>query len=799
MRKCIALVGRIGIACATIIISIQSSLVGVEREPLLLWNNDEIAALKETVASNEPWVQQRLQEMREWRRPKLWYQLFATAILDDDKARQAVKKQLLQIVGKHPKQFEEWEHGGLHYDTHMAALTYDLIYHDLSEDERDQIEATFREHIAYQLTDEKVYNHISWLPNMQWPRPMSAAFMALALRDEALIRDLWAANGGWKMYFDRCMVGRGFYQEEFGKMTAMTGQKLLYARGLRRLGLDELGFGYVGANGATLENFLMTFQDILYPRIEIPGGMPHYAQITMGDSKGGGLGRRKRGDTRIPPPHVFQRNLIPGYLSDGETGGVGLFFGYNMTGRDQTGKKVQKFQAPLIFELAHQIWPDHGFDYFLAQMRRPDQDAYYPALLLGGQPIPASSVTPPAAPSFVSQARGLSFLRADQSSTYWSSDAPAVSLSHATLYVHYTADCFSLLGYVAFNRHIYLNRPISHGYNGGPYDFHVRAHTGVVVDGLQAEPIGPLHSISDFNDHVQFNKIWTDPSKAAYTGDELRSSDDKKRRVTQVYPGVEMARSLLLRDEYLFDVFYLESDKPRTYHWLAHAIGEALPEDPSQWKASDELQTSLFNHPSMVISDAQVHETDDSWSIVTQQNYLGDDITTSRLGSEWYDRQIGVKVHGLAEPKTKAWTYVPPRSYTPGSDRGPRNGEMRQHDEAGGINIAIEREAHTTAFVVLHEKPFEQGSARITSFKRIAQNDSAVVAMVNGVDRAGVAYEDIIMIRFDRNSGTDETVEFQINNDRFVFHDYAWLRRQHGHVTVKGDLKQLITALGIFL
>ena len=392
----------------------MSSLSGMaaasEREPLLLWNAEEIAALKETVASNEPWVQQRLGEMKSWKRQKLWYQMFAAAILEDEKALTNLKKYLARIVGKHPRQFEEWEHGGRHYDTHQAALIYDLIYNEMSEEERAPIEATFREHIAYQLTDDKVYNFISWLPNMQWPRPMSAFYMSLALRDEALIRELWAANGGWKMYFDDSIVGRGFYQEEFGKMTAMSGQKLLYARGLRRLGLDELGFGYTGKNGANLLNFFKSFQDVLYPRIDIPGGMPHYPQITMGDSKGGGVGgRRKKGDTRLPVPHVFQRNLIPGFLADGETGGNKLFFGWNMTGRDHMGTKVQKFEIPLVFELAHQVWPDEGFDYFLAQMRRPDQDAYYPVLLLGGQPIYADKVSPPACPIFCQSRSGFEF------------------------------------------------------------------------------------------------------------------------------------------------------------------------------------------------------------------------------------------------------------------------------------------------------------------------------------------------------------------------------------------------------
>ena len=280
----------------------------------MLWNPQEIAELQALVASDEPWVQRRLAEMKKWKRQKPWYNLFAYAILGDQKAGQAEKKYLLRIVGTHPRTYEEWEHGGRHFDCTIDALRYDVLYDLLTPEEREQIAATFRDYIAYQMTDDKVYNHLSWLPNMQWPRPMTASYMAVALRDEQLIRDLWASNGGWKMYYDDNLLDKGFYIEEFGKMTAMVGQKLIYGRSLQRLGLNELGFGYVGKHGATTAGFMSTYMDITYPQIKIPGGMPHFGTITMGDSKGGAFKRRK-GDTRPAAPRIFQRNIIPGFFA----------------------------------------------------------------------------------------------------------------------------------------------------------------------------------------------------------------------------------------------------------------------------------------------------------------------------------------------------------------------------------------------------------------------------------------------------------------------------------------------------
>lgn len=73
--------------------------------------------------------------------------------------------------------------------------------------------------------------------------------MALALRDEGLIRKCFESRGGWKFHFDDYLADGRFYGEEFGKEHSMVGETLLWCRGVERLGLDGLGFGYVGKGG----------------------------------------------------------------------------------------------------------------------------------------------------------------------------------------------------------------------------------------------------------------------------------------------------------------------------------------------------------------------------------------------------------------------------------------------------------------------------------------------------------------------------------------------------------------------
>ncbi len=718
------------------VFSLFSSIFAIER-PFILWTQADIAAMKQRM-QEDPVMKESWARYAGERRAKPYAQFFKVAVLEDAKAIQAEKKYLLGIVGKHPKQFEKLEHGGRHFTCYLDVIRYDLLYDHLSPEEREQVEKTFRKHIAYQLTDTKDYSRVAWLPNMQWPRPMSAQLMAVALGDEALIREILHANGGFIPYMNDYLADGRFYFEEFGKQRVMLTEMMLLCKGLEQLGLNELGFGYTGTGGATMrKHMLSTAVDQAFPAVPLPNGTLHIPRITMGDAKGSAF--KEKGSLR--PLKMFQHGVVRGYISP-ELGGEQLVSNYNMNGRDHRGQKLPKLGYPWLYELAHTQWPDAGFDFFLAHMREFGQDSYLPTPYFGvSKRIAPGESNPPPAPSYVAPERGFAMLRAEESPEYWNSPAPAVALQFSQLYVHYVADSFSLLGYVAKNRPIYVNRPISSGYNGGSYDFNVRSHCGVVVDGLQAQPVGPVEILHDF-DQEEFRYIRIDTPKAGsttYSGQELRSSDQPKTGAKKVYPGTDLSRQLLLTDHYMIDVFAVESDRERMMHWLVHPLGSAKFAEPDAWQESEELQQTLFNVPEIDIKAARVLSSDADWSLLTLQD-AAIPIEETRLGAEWYERKVGVKLFMLGEPGSKVFAYEPPLEYVFGkserSRRAPRGGGEYQPlltPEYGGVSIAVQRKAKASTFVALHV-PVDQGQSPVEQFRKIGEGDGYIDLHIQGPD-----------------------------------------------------------------
>jgi len=583
-------------------------------------------------------------------------------------------------------------------------------------------------------------------------------------------------------------------------MTSLIGEFLLYARGLDRIGLSSLGFDFVGRNGGSLERYVRSNLSLGLPRVDLPGGTPAYQRIVMGDTKGGQL---------------FRHFIVAPYFRDG-SGGWSEWYAANMNGRDHRGAKVEKLQLPQWFEILHARYPDKGYDYFLAQMRRPGEKVYVPTLFWGLSPIEAEKVRPPAAPSYVADQRGFAFLRFDETPAYWESPAPAVALQLAQFYVHYTNDCFSILNYQQFNRPIYDNRAISAGYNGGPWDMSVRGHCGVVVDEEMAQPIGQVATRRNFAPTVKFVSA-RGLAVVPLTGrGEARSSDQPREVVPTVYSDTDLSRSLFLTGEYLFDVYHLRDlgGKPRDYHWLVHAPGSLVEEPDRKWEPSDVLQNTLFatryqgplnatpqqrryrlategsaGPPWVTISNARrLAPTDGALSLCLLQTYRGQNMAASRLGPEWYERKVGVRMSMLPAPATTAWAFDTPERYTPGAPRNEDNkGQQAIGAEWGGVSLAIHRKAAGTVFAALHE-PFEHGKVPATVFRRVEQTEAGLAAAATGE-----GFDDRLLLQFDTR---DEQAVRRIphleddpaiqplalgdDNESFIF-------KGHGHIRVTRD------------
>ncbi|MFP4055099.1 MAG: hypothetical protein ACLFV7_14660, partial [Phycisphaerae bacterium] len=700
------------------------------KHPYIFMAASDVAAAKKAVA-NHDWAKRELENVRNARG---WGQtqrdLLLWLVADDQKARDRQKKYLLSYAGQGPGRLP-WS------DNYLSVIRYDALYSELSPAERDRMEKTFRRNAEWAIKNTRNRTKTNWLPNMQWPRSFSAQMMALATRDEDLIRRVFESGNGLKWYLDEYVSDGYFYNEEFGKQTSMIGEILLWCRGCEGLGLGKYGFDYVGKGGATVRKYIESIYLVGMGRVDLGTDRPHYAKLTMGDAKGGRL-----------PGYAFQHYIVKGFLADG-TGGEDRWYASNMNGRDHKNRKVSKMKLPMWFEIAHATWPDAGFDYFLAQMRDPGHDKYYPSLYWGLDPIDPAEADPPAAPCGVFDERGLVVLRSDQSPKFWESkDAIALGMRLATPYVHHVPDNFSLTGLYAYQRPIYLNRQVSGGYAGtdAGWSNSIRSHCGVMVDNLEPRSIGqiprPRHA---------FEK--------SYKFVAARAKD--------VYPDVSMTRSLVLSDDYLLDVFALASDRPRHYLWSVHTLGHTCPDSPADWTETRQLVGSVFD----LTGERSYTPGSKQWAVTAYQTSAGAD-PQSGLGESWFQRRVGVRMTMLGEPGTTAYTAIAPATAAP-KDR------IRRHaDEPGGASILASRTARETAFVALHE-PYE-GTYQVRDVQRIAQTDNAVAVAIRGD-----GWTDVVAVQF-ADTGRGKPVELQGGRYRLLFHDHVYARITEESVKIHG-------------
>jgi len=733
--------------------------------PFILWTRKDAAALRRKVET-EAWAKAAYERMVKNPDPdeRNLANLFRYVVMGDKEAGEQEKKELMRMVRS------PIPRGAAQY---INVVRYDQLYDLLTPDERREVERCFRVYIEnhvfkravldpsifndsrrYSRYDARKYTRSNWLPNIIWPGKVSANLMAMALRDEALIRRVWAAYGSWQWWFDEYLCDIGFYSEEFSKMGSTPGAMFLYCRGLERLGLNELGYGYRGKGGATMRGHIESIIHLGYPRVELGTDRPHYPMLTIGDLRQSGSSQ-----SHNLPGYAFQHSIVMGYLADGR-GGNDRWIRHGAWGGTRRGNspqwdrdKTPKAQILIWFEIAHQRWPDAGFDYFLAQMRARGEDRYCPSLFFGLDPIDPARVKAPPAPSAVWPERGLVMLRADESPAYWESAAPAVGMRLATNYAHRVNDCFALTGLYAFNRPIYLNRQSARGYAHG-WSRSIQSHCGVTVDGREPSFSSETTTRHAFDGNVKFVAA----------------------RSKKVYPDVDLTRALLLTREYLLDVFALASPRPRSYHWLVHALGVANPRASGDWKhveRIDNLSRDFKRVQKLAVGDKP-------WAVSVTQDCPVENPRATALGSAWYERRIGVRMRMLGAPGTTA--YMANTPLTQPEPRRPPPGP----DEIGGVSIVAARKCPRTAFVALHE-PFKATSPRIAQFRRIGQNEQGLGVTVVGKPASGV--NDRAMLRL--GEGHDRPLTLAGAGESFTFADFAYVRIGPDRVDVSGGLRAM--------
>jgi hypothetical protein len=405
------------------------------------------------------------------------------------------------------------------------------------------------------------------------------------------------------------------------------------------------------------------------------------------------------------------------------------------------------------WEAAHKKFPDAGFDYFLAQLRKPGEETCLPSLYFGMGPIDAKKVKPPGVKSYVAPERGFAMLRAEESPAYWESPKPAVALQFGMYYVHYVHDCFSILQYVAHNRFIYNKiGAAGQGYAGGdPWRDHVRGQgSGVVVDGLKAQFVDNGEEGTK-NERVRHH--FCPPAKFVAV------------QAKGIYPDVDQERALVLTADYLLDVFRLTSDRARVYDWHVLSPARVHGIDAEPWKPLGAIEGGKLgdrdlNKPQL--SDTRFREVGGKpWTVALLQQRPDGDPTDGNV--------VGVNVSMWGHDGTVLVAGRPP---------GVAATDL-------GVSLKATRTAPSALFVALHE-PFKGGlgARRVASFTAVAEDASGLVAAVVGKDGSGIG--DRVVVRVGTEPGKPATLAGQ--GESFTVADFAWIRLGTDKVEAWGGL-----------
>ena len=99
--------------------------------PFMIWTRDEAARIRQRVES-EPWAKKEYARLLRDDSPlgKTFRELFRYVVMGDRKAGEAQRDYLLKIINTSPRQFENLDQDGRHFDCYLDALHYDAV-HDL--------------------------------------------------------------------------------------------------------------------------------------------------------------------------------------------------------------------------------------------------------------------------------------------------------------------------------------------------------------------------------------------------------------------------------------------------------------------------------------------------------------------------------------------------------------------------------------------------------------------------------------------------------------------------------------------
>lgn len=759
------------------------------KHPNLLLNRQEIADMKAKI-DRYPWARQVFERIKadaeadavnpHHNLPTRVAPAMMYALTGEEKYAKRARE---HVVGNLKNYVEgknyHWSRGVL------EAIIFDLVYDTFSEQQRRDIEDTFRKigRVQIELAES---GYQTW--NMKWVEHWNVAMMGYITGDKQLINyGLNDPGGGLtsgKVYcaYDPKKYG-GFYQVIERHLKEGTWHEppeyLFNAIYYPFLTLALAAKHYDGTdlylwrapNGNSLSQLLPRTIDLTFPAEEtgVPGGTFRIANYGDGGTTAWRDWFLVNSPWQIPaaePPASAPRNT-PTRLAD----------------------EIYTIQG--MMEVANHLDPRPVYAWFLSQPAGRDRmfcnsgGAFLglsrPALAYG-QALNAPA-TPPPAPSSLLPNAGLAMLRADESPGYWRGRGLA---------------CFFIMGENEFRSHRHCDdyQIVLHGHgrllypdlNTWNYEddktlgwtHRSIAHNTLVVDGASNVPARYTQR-HDFSPEVKFVAAQGEPF-------EKQGGIGSSAVGPQTWPKkVVLSRALFLTKEYLADFFWATSPTEHVYDWALHGFGR-LQYDKQRFQPSQDLA------PYKWIKDVSKQTTAGPWSVEWVQQGAGVEkgMPSSRHTDAWFTTQVGVKMWMLGSPGTSAYVGDGPLLY---SDMEKRMAERPQDPEGRLAMVVARRQTPNALYAALHEpvllcdkgKPVQQ--PRIRGFELVAQTADAIAVKIGGPD-----YVDYVMAAF--GNPVDEKREVAVANpasgERFVFRSFAYVRCQGNAIAARGKLTAFV-------
>ena len=175
----------------------------------------------------------------------------------------------------------------------------------------------------------------------------------------------------------------------------------------------------------------------------------------------------------------------------------------------------------------------------------------------------------------------------------------------------------------------------------------------------------------------------------------------------EIYDGVMQKRTIGVVEEYVLDIFSVESDTLHNYDYVLHSLGELQVSGQTKTKLPYNTLNEEYGFKAI---DNNSHVRDNNmWFTNVESRIVGGNIVLSFE----YTEGIGIRTYFLYEPQSILISaFTPSYVSVDGWDNVPRSGanDMRPL-------ILMRRKAKSTVFIAVH-KPYMSGDTRELHIKK---------------------------------------------------------------------------------